>query len=174
MKRKFVAALVLAIVLGTFMSCENVPTLPEILTTVKGYNDEFIVLVLSLTEDVAPTEFTEGESLTFDEGMTALVDYAGSDELNLIMTLDRWVASDGTEINGTVVLDIEYYTSPVSISTIRIAPSMINFDRTSVSYVTELIDDDSTNVSFTPEYNFFFCASLIVDGEILILNMFGW
>ncbi|NLV85154.1 MAG: hypothetical protein GXY60_11360 [Spirochaetales bacterium] len=106
--------------------------------------------------------------------MTALVDYADSDELNLIMTLDRWVANDGTEINGTVVLDIEYYTSPVSISSIRIAPSMINFDRTSVSYVTELIDDDSTNVSFTPDYNFLFCASLIVDGEILILNMFGW
>lgn len=50
---------------------------------------------------------------------------------------------------------------------------MINFDRTSVSYVTELTDDDSTNVSFAPDYNYFFCASLIVDGEILMLNVFG-
>lgn len=60
---------------------------------------------MSLTEDVTPTEFSEGESLTFDGGMTALVDYADSDELNLIMTLDRWVADDGTEINGTVIID---------------------------------------------------------------------
>lgn len=175
MKRNFVVVLAMVAILWVFIGCEAAPTLPESLRTVKGYNDELFALVTSYLGDTAPDSFAEDSSITIGEGLTCLVSNSSTNELNLVMALNNWEANDGTEISGTVVLDIEYYTSGnVYISIIRSAPAYLYYDRTSVSYVAESIDDDSSTVAFSAGSDMFFCASLIIDGEILVLNMFGY
>jgi hypothetical protein len=175
MKRNFLLVLVLVMVFWVFTGCEAAPSLPETLRTVKGYNDELFALVASHLGDTAPESFAEDTSITIGQGITCIVSSSSTNELNLIMTLDDWEASDGTEVSGTVVLDIEYYTSGmVYISIIRSTPAFLYFDLTSVSYVAESIDDDSSTAAFSSGSDMFFCGSLIVDGEILILNLIGW
>jgi hypothetical protein len=175
MKRNFVVVLALVIMLWVFTGCEAAPTLPESLRTVKGYNDELFALVTSYLGDTAPDSFAEDSSITIGDGITCIVSSSSTNELNLVMTLNNWEAHDGTEISGTVVLDIEYYTSGmVYISIIRSTPAFLYFDRTSVSYVAESIDEDSSTAAFSAGSDMFFCASLIIDGKVLILNMLGY
>ncbi len=50
----------------------------------------------------------------------------------------------------------------------------LSFDRTSASYMAEFVDDDSLDQTFISNYDYFFCLSLIADGEILILNSMGY
>jgi hypothetical protein len=174
MKMKLVLALALIVLLGVFTGCEPAPTLPEILSTVKGYKDELTELVLTHVESAAPTDFTEGDSIPVDDGITCIVDAADADELNLIMSLDNWVANDGTEITGTIAFDIEYDPSTLNLSMFRMVPAIILFERTSASFVSEAIDEDVSTEAFVPAHEYFFCTSLIVDGEILMLNIYGY
>lgn len=177
MKRILFVTLTLVIVLGTFTGCEPAPTLYELLTTVESYNDELFALVVPRVQDYDGSGYSEGDFITIDEGITCIVDTANSDELNLSLTLDNWRARNGTKISGTIVLDIEYFTSPsYSINMMRTAGGFLtslHFERTSVSYVAQWIDNDY-NTGFDPEYENFFCTSMIEDGKILILNSYGF
>ena len=175
MKRKLLAVLVLvSIMLGTFTGCEPMPTLSAIVSTTKGFNNEIIALIISqVEEDYSPDDFPEDLKITVDEGLTCTVEYSGLNSLELLVTLDDWVANDGTEISGTIMVDIDYYSSPISVSSISMEPAMIYFDRTSVSYVSEVLDGDATTETFTPGSSEFICISIIVDGKTLVNNIVG-
>lgn len=174
-KMKFVMVLLLVIIiLGTFIGCEPLPSLPTIVTTMKGYNNEIVALILSqVEEEYSPDDFPEGTTIPLDEGITCTVDYSGAADLELILTLNNWAAGDGTEINGLMSVEIEYQASPVAISSISVSPAMLYFDRTSVSYVTEALDGDASSEAFTSEERLFVFISLIVDGKTLISNLVG-
>lgn len=179
MKNKLVLTLALVIMLAAFTGCEPEPSLPELtigerVSVAKGYNNEIFTLMVSILEDTSPADFADGDPITVDEGITCTVTSAdGVDEINLFMSFDEWVAADGTEISGTLILDVEYYTSPVSLNIIRTGvPASLYFDRSSVSYVASFNDDDSVDTAFDSDLEYFFCTALIDDGEILLLNLY--
>jgi hypothetical protein len=168
-KRKFLLSLlVLALVLGLFTGCEQEPSLPRIAATLKGYNDEITALIVSYASGTAPETFTKGTMDTVDEGFTCRVDYSDTDALNLKVFLDHWGAADGTKISGYLQVEIEYYATPVSISSIHTNRTTIYFDRTSASYDADVFDGDASSETFIVELDLFRCLSLIVDGKTLI------
>ena len=168
-KRKFLLSLlVLALVLGLFTGCEPVPTLPGIVNTVKEYNDEITALILLDVPASAPETLEEGAVGTVDEGFTYRIDYSDATSLELEVFLDHWGAADGIQISGYLEVDIEYYATPVSISSIHTNRTTIYFDRTSASYDADVFDGDASTETFTAELNLFRCLSLIVDGKTLI------
>jgi hypothetical protein len=179
MKNKLVLTLALVVMLTAFTGCEPEPSLPELtinerMTIVKRYNDEIFTLMTSILDDSSPSDFVEGDSILDDEeGLSCIVTAVDLDEINLFMSFDEWVADDGTEISGNMILDVEYYTSPESLNIIRTGiPASLYFDRSSVSYVASFLDDDSVDTTFVSDLEYFFCTSFIADGEILILNMY--
>lgn len=103
-----------------------------------------------------------------DVGFTCRVDYSDTDALDLEVFLDHWGAADGTTISGYLQVEIEYYATPVSISSIHTNRTTIYFDRTSASYDADVFDGDASTETFTAELNLFRCLSLIVDGKALI------
>ena len=138
-KNKLVLTLALVVMLTAFTGCEPQLSSPELtinerMTIVKGYNDEIFTLMTSTLDDSSPSDFSEGDSILEDEeGLTCIVTAADLDEINLFMSFDGWVADDGAEINGNMILDVEYYTSPVSFNSIRTGiPASLYFDRSSV------------------------------------------
>lgn len=168
-KRKFLLSLlVLALVLGLFTGCEQEPSLPRIAATLKGYNDEITALIVSHASGTAPETFTEGTMDTVDVGFTCRVDYSDTDTLDLEVFLQHWVAANGTKISGYLRVDIEYYATPVSISSIHTNRTTIYFDRTSASYDADVFDGDASSETFIVELDLFKCLSLIVDGKTLI------
>ncbi len=171
MKMKLVVVLILVIILGAFTGCELAPSLPEILTTVRGYNNEIIALVIPQVEGYAPELFTEDSFITVDDGIICMVGFSSSSSLNLLISLDNWVANDGTEINGIIELDFNYYDSPVYISTIETDMAIFNFDRTSVIFQAEVFDEDPATEAFTYDYETFFSMALTVNGRPLIANL---
>ncbi len=170
MKKKFVVILSLIVILGAFSGCELAPSLPEILTTVKGYNNEIIALVLARVEGSTPESFTVDAFITLENGMSIRVDTTSASELELYITLDKWVASDGTEIDGIVQLDFSYYLSPAYISIIETDTAILHFNRTSVGFEAEVFDGDPATEAFTYAFGTFFSMSLTVDGKPLIAN----
>ena len=113
MKNKLVLTVVLAIMVVVFLGCEAEPSLPELtigerIAVVKDYHHEIFSLMASSLEDSASADFAEGDPITFDEGLSGIVIYSDVDEINMYITLNIWVAEDGTEISGTIVLDVEY------------------------------------------------------------------
>ena len=172
MKKNFAFVLVLVIMIGAFTGCELAPSIPEILTTVKGYNDEIIALVLPQVQGSAPESFTEGSFITIDDGITCSVSYSSTSELELFITLDNWVASDGTEINGIIELDFNFYDSPVYIASIETDTGIMYFNRTSVVFEAEVFDGDPATEAFTSAYETFLTISLIDDGIYLVNLMY--
>ncbi|SMP41486.1 hypothetical protein SAMN06298221_1022 [Sphaerochaeta associata] len=168
-KRNFLLSLlVLALVLGLFTGCEQEPSLPRIAATLKGYNDEITALIVSHVSGNAPETFTEGTMDTVDVGFTCRVDYSDTDALDLEVFLHHWTAADGTKISGYLQVEIEYYATPVSISSIHTNRTTIYFDRTSASYDADVFDGDASSETFIVELDLFRCLSLIVDGKTLI------
>lgn len=167
MKKKFVVVLVLALMIGLFTGCEIAPTIPQLLTTVRGYHEELNALVASNLEGITHTEFERGDSLPISQGVAGRINYVDSSELSLKMTLDNWVAGNGAEVSGTIYLNILYDTNIASIRTER---AYLYFDRTSVSYEAEVFDGDSATEAFTSGFSTFHCTSMIVDGKTLILQ----
>ena len=171
-KKKFVMALLLVILMTVpFTGCEAAPPLSAIVSTTKGYNDEIIALIVSHVVGQTPADFTADSAIEIDERINCFVDYTDTSVINLSMTLDDWVASDGTEVSGTLDIYIDYYTSPVHVSRVRMRPAMLYFDRTSINFETEIYDGDADDVAFTSENHSFLCLSLIVDGDTLITSM---
>jgi len=173
MKKIFTLVLVLVIMFGTFTGCELAPSISEILTTVKVYNNEIIALVLPQIEGSAPESFTKDSFIIIDDGITCRVSYSSVSEVELFITLDNWVASDGTEINGIIELDFNYYDSPVYISSIETDTGIFHFNRTSVVFEAEVFDGDPATEAFTSAYEIFFTISLVDDGITLINLMYG-
>ncbi len=166
--------LVLALVLGLFTGCEHEPSLPRIAATLKEYNDEITALIVSHVSGNAPETFTEGTMDTVDEGFTCRVDYSDTDTLDLEVFLNHWGAADGTTISGYLQVEIEYYATPVSISSIHTARTTIYFDRTSASYDADVFDGDASTQAFTAELDLFRCLSLIVDGKTFITSTINY
>lgn len=168
-KRKFLLSLlVLALVLGLFTGCEQEPSLPRIAATLKGYNDEITALILLDVPASAPETLEEVAVGTVDEGFTYRIDYSDATSLELEVFLDHWGAADGTKISGYLQVEIEYYATPVSISSIHTNRTTIYFDRTSASYDADVFDGDASSETFIVELDLFRCLSLIVDGKTLI------
>jgi hypothetical protein len=111
----------------------------------------------SILYDSSPSDFSEGDSILEDEeGLIYIVTAVDLDEINLFMSFDGWVADDGTEISGNMILGVEYYTSPVSLNSIRTGiPASLYFDRSSVSYVASFLDDDSIDTTFATDLEYF-------------------
>ena len=181
MKKRYVLTLVLAVMLAIFTGCEPEPSLPELtlpkrLAIVKEYHGEIFDLVVSNLEESTPTDFEESDPILLGEGITCFVTASDLDEINLFMSLDEWVAADGTEISGTIILDIEYHTSSeVSLNIVRTGiPATLYFDSSSVSYIAELTDGDSLDPTFIPESDYFAWVSVIVDGKLLVNNPIGY
>ena len=174
MKIKFVIILSLIIILGTFSGCELAPSLPEILTTVKGYNNEIIALIIHQVGGSTPESFTVDAITTLDNGISIRVDSSSASELELFINLDKWVASDGTEIDGIVQLDFSYYPSPAYISIIETDTAMLHFNRTSAGFEAEVFDGDPATEAFTYAFETFFSTSLSVDGTPLIASPMRW
>ena len=171
MKNKFVVALSLTILLGAFTGCELAPSIPEILTTIKGYNNEIIALSIAQVEGSAPESFSVDSLIAIDDRIVCKVDSSSESSLYLFITLDNWIASDGTVINGFIDLDFNYYDSPVYISSIETDMAIFHFDRTSVVFQAEVFDGDPTTEAFTFAHESFFSRSLLVDGKPLIANL---
>ena len=168
MKRNLTLVLVIVIMFVAFTGCELAPSLPEVFITVNGYSNEIIALVLPEVVGSAPDSFTDGSFITIDDGIIGRIDYTSATDLELLVTLDNWVASDGTEISGILELDFDYYTSPVYISRIYTDMAILNFDRTSVVFTGEIIDGDPATETFTFDHEMFIIISLINDGTNLI------
>lgn len=154
-----------------FTGCEALPSLSAIVSTTRGYNDEIIALIVPHVVGQTPADFTADSAIEIDERINCIVDYTDLSVINLSMTLADWVASDGTKVSGTLEVYIDYYTSPVHVSRIRMRPAMLYFDRTSVNFETEIFDSDANTEAFTSENHSFLCLSLIVDGDTLITSM---
>ena len=92
--------------------------------------------------------------------------------MDIVITLDEWVAADGTVISGTIYLDFYYYD--VSRASLHIVQTddttFLYFDNTLVSYKADFIDGDEDDTTFISEYEQFIWISLIVDGKILVNN----
>ncbi len=168
MKRNFTLVLVMVIMLGAFTGCELAPSLPEIFITVNGYSNEIIALVLPQVVGYAPDSFTDGSFITIDDGIIGRIDYTSATDLELLVTLDNWVASDGTEISGILELDFDYYSAPAYISSIYTDRAILNFDRTSVVFTAEVFDGDPATETFTFDHEMFITTSLINNGTNLI------
>lgn len=179
MKIKRVLILALVVMVTIFTGCEPEPTLPELtipemVTIAKGYNNEIVDLMLSAIEDSAPSDFSEGDLVAVAEGITCNVTDSYLNEVRLSLILDGWVAADETEIGGYLDIEVEYYTSTeeISLNMIRIVdPSSLYFDRSSVTYLAEFVDEDSSDQAFIADHEFFFCLSLNDDGKTLLPNM---
>jgi len=168
-KTKLVTALFLVIsMLVLFTGCEAMPSLSAIVSTTKGYNDELIALVLAHMVGNTPADFVEDSTIPIDDGITCTIDYTDADEVQMLLNLDSWVASDGTEISGVLEMEIGYYASPMYVSSISTEMGLFYFDRTSILFATEIFDGDASAEAFTAEDRFFACISLIVDGKTLI------
>ncbi len=181
MKNTRVLTLALIIMLATFTGCESEPSFPELtipqrMTTVKEYNQELFALIVPIVENAQPADFTEGDFVPVDEGITCFVTYSGLDEMTLYMTLDEWVAADGTKIIGTIELEVEYYTSPeVSLHIVRTdRPAFLYFDNSSVSYLAEFLDDEGSDPAYLSDYDYYAWVSMIVDGKLLVNNPIGY
>lgn len=173
MRKTFAATLALVIMMfGLFTGCEPAPSIPSIVTTMKGYNDELIGLLLPPINGTSPLDFPEDTVITIDDGIDCKVRYSDSGELDLLLRLNFWVAHDGTEICGILPVDIEYYSSSSSIYSFQARSAMLYFDRTSVSYRADVTDGDETTEAFTPDTDYFTCTSLIVDGKTLLANVY--
>ena len=168
MKMKFAVVLSLVIILGALTGCELAPSIPEIFTTVKGYNNEIIELVKSQVEGTAPESFTEDSLFTIDDSLNCKVSSSSASSLNLIITFVDWEASDGTAIGGIVELDFNYYDSPVYISSIETDLAILNYGYTSVAFFAEVFDGDPATEAFTFDHETFMVVSLIDNGKALI------
>src|SRR5690554_4579869 len=116
MKSRLILILVLVIMISIFTGCVPAPTLseltiPEIITMIKGHNNDILDSLLVALEDSAPSDFTEGDLVTLDEGIICEVTSQYMTEVSLAMILDDWVATDGTEIGGYMTIEIEYHAS---------------------------------------------------------------
>lgn len=114
-----------------------------------------------------------GATIPVDEGITCTVRDTDSEDTTFDVNLNNWAASDHTLISGYMSVDIEYYSSSTVISNINMRPAMLYFDRTSVSYVSEVYDGDATTEEFTSDSDELMCISIIVDGETLLFNIVG-
>ena len=173
MKNNFVLILALVVMTTIFTGCEPEPSLHELITVAKGYNTEILDLMLPVFENSDPTEFAKDELVTIDDGITCRVTSYYDNELRLFMTMDGWEAADGNEVGGFMAIDIEYYapSEEVSINIIRMNdPATLYFDRSSVIYLAEFIDYDSSDQAFVSDYDYYFCLSLNDDGKTLMPN----
>ena len=168
MKMKFAVVLSLVIILGALTGCELAPSIPEILTTVKEYNNEIVELAKSHVEGAAPETFTEDSLFTIDDSLNCRVSYSSASSLSLIITFVDWEAGDGTKIGGMVELDFNYYDSPVHISSIETDLAILNYDHTSVAFFAEVFDGDPATEAFTFDHETFMVVSLIDNGKTLI------
>ncbi|MDT3359016.1 MAG: hypothetical protein LIR47_06695 [Spirochaetota bacterium] len=174
MKRKFLLTLLLVTsMLGVFTGCEQASSLVEIVTTVQEYNAELLQLILSQAAGHSYDYYTVGATIPVDEGITCTVRDTDSEDTTFDVNLNNWAASDHTLISGYMSVDIEYYSSSTVISNINMRPAMLYFDRTSVSYVSEVYDGDATTEEFTSDSDELMCISIIVDGETLLFNIVG-
>lgn len=167
--KKILLTLLLVIsMLGIFTGCEPASSIPEIVTSVSGYNDEIVALLIPQVVGHPFDFYTADESLEVDEGIICNVDETDAEDTTFQITLENWIASDNTIINGSMVVNVKYYASTGNISSIETISTMFCFNRTSVNFFTEVFDGDATSESFTNDYDTFRCISLIVDGRTLI------
>lgn len=174
MKKKLILTLFfVTTMLVVFTGCEPASSLPEIIANVKGYNNETIALLLPQVVGHPYDYYSADSCFTVDEGITCTVVESDVEDTTFAINLDNWVASDGAIISGYVSVDVVYYASSGHISNINTNFASLYYDRTSVSYVAEVLDGDASNEAFTPRERLFVFISLIVDGETLMFNFAG-
>ena len=180
MKSKFMLIVVLIIMIAAFTGCESEPLLPEMTITsrfiiVKEYHREIVDLVVSYFESSSSIAYSDGDIISFAEGINGRVRYNHVYLMDISISLDEWVAVDGTIISGTVYLDFYYYhdddCSRDALHMVKTDDTaFLYFDDTWVSYKAEFVDGDESESTFISEYEQFIWIYLIVDGKMLVNN----
>ncbi len=171
MKKRIIQALFLLIcILGMFTGCDQASSLPVIVGSVKGYNRELVTLILTGAVGRIHSSYSENESLSLDSNIVCIVDESDIEDTTLLITLSDWIADDGTAISGFLNVDVRYYSSTGNISSIKIRPATLYFNRTSAGYQAEVFDGDDSTSAFTSNSEVFMCTSLIIDGKTFIFN----
>lgn len=174
MKRKIAFVLAVLVMTLSFTGCEQQMPLTEILSTVQGYNEEIQAMVASQVENSLPDSFTESDLIAIDDGISCRVGFINSRSLVLGLTLNDWVASDGTKISGSIQMDIHYQDAADDASTEYISSiestAVMNYDLTSASFSEEAFDNTPETAVFTYDHASFQCYSLLVDGKPFIAS----
>jgi hypothetical protein len=169
MKKKFLGFFVLILLVFLFTGCEQAINIPDEMAAVQAYDKEVIVAIMDELETKIPSDFTEIYFGTINEKISYIVDDYEDDEVGLIITLEKWVASDGTEISGNLYLDINYdsFDSSYVIDYLYNYAYLI-YEGTVARFNENIFNDTSVIAEFTFENNGFICYSLTIDGESII------
>lgn len=169
MKKKISLVLVVAMMVLSCTGCEQQTPIPEVLSTIQGYDEEIIAMVASEVDTSSPDSFTEDALIAIEEGISCRVSNTNTDELILNITLNNWVASDGKVISGSMQMDLQYDDTTAHISRIRTSVLM-NYDLTSAYFGEEVFDNTPESAAVTFDNASFQCIYLSVDGKPLVSN----
>ncbi|AEV29136.1 hypothetical protein SpiGrapes_1323 [Sphaerochaeta pleomorpha str. Grapes] len=169
MKKKIALVMIVVMMVLFFTGCEQQIPITEILSTVKGYSEEILAMVASEVETSLPDSFTDDTLIAIDTGISCRVSNTYTNELILDITLNNWVASDGTVISGSIEMDLVYDADSTYIYSIQ-SIVLMNYDLTSVYFGEEVFDNTPETAAFTFDNATFQCLALSVDGKPLISN----
>jgi hypothetical protein len=153
--------------------CEQSLNVLEAVSEIKGYNTECFTAIMEELQALAPSDYDDYLDVNsfkiIEEGLSMYTsNYQSSPVLSRI-SIDNWVASDKTELNGIITMHI-YYDSVTENITYITTTTELFYDSVYATFETTVYNGALEDDQFSIGFDTYDMTSLNIDGKSYIFD----
>lgn len=168
MRKKILGLFFLFLLVLLFTGCEQAINIPDELSAIQAYDKEVIVTIMDALEIEKSSDFPEYSHGSINGQVSYYVEASWEHKIDLDISLRKWVASDGTEVSGTLRLSIHFDSSDTPVIDYLNIDGYLTYEGTIAIFEEGFANDSSESGEFIIRNNNFICYLLSKDGESIL------